>query len=436
MEPSKEQERAAPWAAGGPDRTEGNRLHGEARGSCLRGGAIRTREREGRPARRMAFLGCLLLYLLHPAEASEPRRAAAMEVLSGGDRGDGGWSSGSLALKRPKPGSIWQGPKELWCRLPPERGAGALRPAEVADPGAPPEEAFPPPAYLSPLLLFFVTLPTLEEVATYFAEALGETPVIDGPQRLRFERLLAFVWGKSWRRCVLSGGPRGAPGVTLDWWTNDDFGLSELREFFEAPFFRQSESVRFYQWLGEGGAHEADFRGHRLRMVMGRRDGVLFVRIQWWRSAPEADASQGLLDFDSFEQTSANVNTTAVDAVCVRRNSNGCRMFRARLPVLGCGNSAGFLNKRRSGGAISDGVAGFLRRLPHHLIAEPFGGIPQLKLLGDGHPVVAHNLSPPLFTNQHALVLRLKCDPDRICQGRGPAQNPLTGLNPKQHLFA
>jgi hypothetical protein len=74
------------------------------------------------------------------------------------------------------------------------------------------------------------------------------------------------------------------------------------------------------------------------------------------------------------------------------------------------------------------------------LSAELFGRIPQLKLLGDGNPAVAHNRSTPLFTNQRALGLRPKCDPDRIsdriCQGSGPAQNPLPGLNPKQHLFA
>jgi hypothetical protein len=175
-----------------------------------------------------------------------------------------------------------------------------------------------------------MTLPTIEEVASYFAEALGEAPVIDGPQRLRFERLLAFAWGKSWRRCVLSGEARGAPGVTLDWWTNDDFGLSELREFFEAPFFRRCESVRFYQWLGEGGAHEADFRGHRMRMVMGRRDGVLFVRIQWWRSAPDAEGSQGLLDFETLEQVSAPTGTPGGSEVCVQR---------AGLPALISGQS-------------------------------------------------------------------------------------------------
>jgi len=149
-----------------------------------------------------------------------------------------------------------------------------------------------------------MTMPTLEEVASYFAEALGETPVIEGQQRLRFERWLVFKWGSSWRRCVLSGAASAGAGVTLDWWTNDDFGLSELREFFEAPFFRQCESLRFYQWLGEGGAHEADFRGHRLRMAVRRRDGVLFVRIQWWRPAPEAENSDAPAELETPDPTS------------------------------------------------------------------------------------------------------------------------------------
>ena len=354
MQPSKEPERAVARAEGRPAHPEENRVPEEAPRSGPRSGPIFEGGRAGRPARRISFLGCLLLLLLHlqlrhPAEAANRSGPAATEVLLEGERREREAGIGALALRRPKPGSIWQGPKELWCKFPPGQGAGSILPAEAADPDAPPAEASPPPPaeasppppYLSPLVLFFMTLPTLEEVACYFAEALGENPVIDGPQRLRFERLLGFVWGKSWRRCVLSGGARGAPGVTLDWWTNDDFGLSELREFFEAPFFRECESIRFYQWLGEGGAHEADFRGHRLRMVMGKRDGVFFVRIQWWRSAPEADSSQGLLDFNTLEQTSAPTGTAAGSGVCVRREERQA----AGSPRLGCRHLATALGR-------------------------------------------------------------------------------------------
>jgi hypothetical protein len=73
-----------------------------------------------------------------------------------------------------------------------------------------------------------------------------------------------------------------------------------LREFFEAPFFRKAESERFYRWMGEGGVHEADFRGHRLRMSMRRREGVFFVRIQWWRNGPEVDDLDGRLCPDAL----------------------------------------------------------------------------------------------------------------------------------------
>jgi hypothetical protein len=351
MQRIKEPESSAAVAANGPNRTEVNgrpgelSSHGLGKRSAhgLGNEPIRTGERLGRlgrlgrAVRHIASLGCMLSCLHQPAEAVGRRSTAPPlgQVLSKGPPGPLGppvlqpekclntnWGRvhpAVLALKRPRPGSIWQGPKELWCLLPQAREAGALRPAEAEDSDAPPAEDSPPPPYLSPLLLFLMTLPTIEEVASYFAEALGEAPVIDGPQRLRFERLLAFAWGKSWRRCVLSGEARGAPGVTLDWWTNDDFGLSELREFFEAPFFSRCESVRFYQWLGEGGAHEADFRGHRMRMVMGRRDGILFVRIQWWRSAPDAEGSQGLLDFETLEQVSAPAGTLGGSEVCVQR---------------------------------------------------------------------------------------------------------------------
>ena len=336
MQPIKEPERSAAAVALGRKWTEGN---GPKR--TVGRGLLRKWGWHGRPAARILFLGCMLPCLLLPAEMVRRGNPPAGQILSKGPPAfpfiqrpqclRKGWEPvppNVLVLKRPRPGSIWQGPQEVWCMLPQRQEAGGLRPAEATPPegtppegtppeGTPPEASPPPPppAYLSPLLFFLMTLPSLEEVASYFAVALGETPTIDGPQTLRFERLLAFVWGKSWRRCILSGGARGAPGVTLDWWTNDDFGLSELREFFEAPFFRRCESVRFHQWLGQGGAHEADFRGHRLRMVMGKRDGVFFVRIQWWRSAPDADGSRGLLDFDTLEQTSSLASNPEKDAV-------------------------------------------------------------------------------------------------------------------------
>lgn len=232
-------------------------------------------------------ISCLRAFACKGGAASlETVPSSAGHVSTGAFREEKG-SGTRTTIRRPKPGSIWTGPKEAWCFF--QQGADT----EIMDPDDLDLEPVLPPVSISPLLLFLRTLPTLGEVSSYFAEALGQAPVPEGEQKLRFERLLVFAWGRSWRRCILSEGARGAPGVTVDWWTNDDFGLSELREFFEAPFFRRSESVRFYQWMGEGGVHEADFRGHRLRMSVRRRDGVFFVRIQWWRNGLESDQVDG-----------------------------------------------------------------------------------------------------------------------------------------------
>jgi hypothetical protein len=239
---------------------------------------------------RLILMSCL--WIPHPNAAGNPiaRR-----------------SPSTLTIKRPKPGSIWSGPKEAWCAFPVSPEPEQDRPGDLD--GNPAPEPLPPPVPLLPLLFLLKSLPTLEEVASYFTGALGQPPVREGeagaPEKLRFERWLFFSWGNSWRRCVLSEGTRDGPGVTLEWWTNDDFGLSELREFFEAPFFRQCESEQFYQWLGEEGVHEAGFRGHRLRMAVQLREEVLFVRIQWWRPTPEGIASQGMLNEKLTSQNGA-----------------------------------------------------------------------------------------------------------------------------------
>jgi len=273
---------------------------------------LQTAKSGGRHACQVALFVCMMLHVSRPAEAASGSVPSPAAILSSGEPPPGRRYNAAFAIKRPKPGSIWNGPRELWCLLPHGHGASEAASPESSEPPAlptepppPRPEVFPPPPYLSPLMLFLITMPTLKEVASYFAEALGETPVIEGEQKLRFERCLVFKWGSSWRRCVLSGAARAGPGVTLDWSTNDDFGLSELREFFEAPFFRQCESIRFYQWLGEGGEHEGDFRGHRLRMAVQRRDSALFVRIQWWRSAPEAESSDAPVELETPDSLSS-----------------------------------------------------------------------------------------------------------------------------------
>jgi hypothetical protein len=122
--------------------------------------------------------------------------------------------------------------------------------------------------------------PSLRAVVRYFEEALGEDPVYEAAGRVRFERWEGFSWGASWRRCLLSGG---GGSVCLEWWANDDFGVSELREFFEAPFFELTESMVLHQWLGEGGWHSGVLRGARLAMGVLSRGDYLYVRIRWWQ---------------------------------------------------------------------------------------------------------------------------------------------------------
>ncbi|MEK0447555.1 MAG: hypothetical protein RLZZ399_2876 [Verrucomicrobiota bacterium] len=121
-------------------------------------------------------------------------------------------------------------------------------------------------------------LPALSEVVEYFVDALGECPAVEWGRSFCFERQDRFVWGRSWRRACLSGADRE---VRLQWWTNDDFGLSELREFFEAPFFREAETECFYRWLAQGGEHEAVFRSQRVRMRAEPTVWGVYVEVQW-----------------------------------------------------------------------------------------------------------------------------------------------------------
>lgn len=122
--------------------------------------------------------------------------------------------------------------------------------------------------------------PSLKAVVRYFEEALGEDPVYEEGGKFRFERWEGFAWGASWRRALVSGG---GGAVCLEWWTNDDFGVSELREFFEAPFFELSESLVLHQWMSEGGWHSGVLRGARLAMGVLARGDYVYVRIRWWQ---------------------------------------------------------------------------------------------------------------------------------------------------------
>lgn len=122
------------------------------------------------------------------------------------------------------------------------------------------------------------TSPNLPDVREYLEDAFGETPVEDAAGRLLFERWDDLDWGVSWRRGILSclDGT-----LYLDWLTNDDFGLSEARELFEAPFFDAVQTRLWYTWLAAGGWHEAVVRGRRMGMSVGVRGHVVHLRLYW-----------------------------------------------------------------------------------------------------------------------------------------------------------
>ncbi len=124
-------------------------------------------------------------------------------------------------------------------------------------------------------------MPSATQLVQYFGEALGERPNWQGADVAVFQRTDCLQWGVSWRRGVVEVLPRG---VGLRWLANDDFGLSELREFFEAPFFEAAETERFYRWFSEGGWHQEPLAGGvmlKMGVLRGRR--ATLVEISWRR---------------------------------------------------------------------------------------------------------------------------------------------------------
>ncbi len=123
--------------------------------------------------------------------------------------------------------------------------------------------------------------PSADQVTQYFSEALDERPVCLGRDMVVFQRSECFGWGVSWRRGLVEVLPFG---VGVRWLANDDFGLSELREFFEAGFFKPADTERFYRWLSEGGWHQESLEGGvtlKMGVLRGRR--ATMVEISWQR---------------------------------------------------------------------------------------------------------------------------------------------------------
>jgi hypothetical protein len=191
-----------------------------------------------------------------------------------------------LTIRRPKPGCLWLEPQDAWCgprgsesRAAPQRRVtlqreGATVPCGLRVGGNTDKESYE----IRNEALKLEIVSDLNDVCAYFEEALGEAPVEDDAGRLRFERTTPTHWGISWRRGVLYG----LDGTLyLDWLANDDFGLSELREFFEAPFFDVAQTRLWYAWLEEGGWHEALVHGHRMGMNVRMRGRMFHLRLYW-----------------------------------------------------------------------------------------------------------------------------------------------------------
>ena len=182
-----------------------------------------------------------------------------------------------FTMRRPRPGELWPLPQPLWCALPTPEAHHAQAP-----PTSRPEVRTTKPPPLPPNKETFRTpVPSLGEITAYFKEALGETPNTEDKCVLRFERALDFRWGLSWRRCILRSYASDPRSLSLEWWTNDDFGLSELREFFEAPFFHADETRRFYRWLATPGWHSGPFRDRQLLMGTLILCDIVYVQIAW-----------------------------------------------------------------------------------------------------------------------------------------------------------
>lgn len=128
--------------------------------------------------------------------------------------------------------------------------------------------------------VLFRRMPSAHEVKAYLEDAFGQAGVEDEAGGWVFERREQFSWAISYRRARVSETSRC---VRVQWCANDDFGLSELREFFEAPFFSPDETECFYRWFRAPGSYSAVFRGHPVHMSIWVTEVGVYVQICWVR---------------------------------------------------------------------------------------------------------------------------------------------------------
>jgi hypothetical protein len=117
-------------------------------------------------------------------------------------------------------------------------------------------------------------------VLGYLKGAFAEPAISLGGGEYQFERRDEYDGEWSWRTVRVGRGSDGS-GVRVQWWCNDDWGLSELREFFEADFFSLEETLALYRWMGIGGAHEGEFSRKKLAVEVLVSDEGMYFELQW-----------------------------------------------------------------------------------------------------------------------------------------------------------
>ena len=89
----------------------------------------------------------------------------------------------------------------------------------------------------------------------------------------------------------------------------------------------------------------------------------------------------------------------------------------------------------RGAGAVTDDVAGSLRRLTKNLGAEVLFGVLEIDFLGDGDAVIADDRRPPALLDQDRFRLRAERDPHGVGEQRGAPQDLFAGGGMKQDLL-
>lgn len=87
---------------------------------------------------------------------------------------------------------------------------------------------------------------SFEEIVTYFADAFGKSP-----QKIDENRFAFVDRDYPDDAATITVSSLGA-NIEITLWAAGDYGVTRMREFFEAPFFLRSESEQLYALLDEG----------------------------------------------------------------------------------------------------------------------------------------------------------------------------------------